>query len=82
MTSRDDRTRVVILTEHYRITGDVALAAGARLTDYIVDAAPFFAVTTAEVTDHTGREILTSPFLNVHREHVEVIAPADVAEIF
>ena len=71
----------MILTEHYRITGDVALAAGARLTDYIVDAAKFFAVTNAEVTDHTGREILSSTFINVHREHVEVIVPADMADI-
>jgi Family of unknown function (DUF6812) len=81
VTSRDDRTKVVILTEHYRITGEIALASGARLTDYLAEAAKFFAVVNAEVTDHLGREILSSSFLNVNREHVEVIVPADVVHM-
>ena len=81
MTAREDRTKVIILTAHYRIAGEIAIAAGARLTDYIVDAAPFIAVVNAQVTDHAGREIMTSPFLNVHREFVEVIAPAELARV-
>lgn len=72
---REDRTRVVILTSSYRITGEIALTAGARLTDYIVDAKQFVAVANAEVTTHTGREILRAPFMNVHRDHIEIIVP-------
>lgn len=72
---REDRTRVVILTRTYRVTGEVALTAGARLTDYIVDAKQFLAVINAEVTTHSGREVLRAPFLNVHRDHIEIIVP-------
>jgi Family of unknown function (DUF6812) len=73
---REDRTRVVLLTENYRIVGDIALVAGARLTDFITEAKGFIAVVDAEVTDHSGREILSAPFVNVNRDRVEVLVPA------
>jgi len=73
---REDRTRVIILTAHYQINGEVALTAGARLTDFIVDAKRFVAVANAEVTNHSGREIVRAPFLNVHRDQIEIIVPA------
>ena len=72
---REDRTRITILTTTYRIHGEVALTAGARLTDFIVDAKTFIAVANAEVTTHAGREILRAPFLNVHRDQIEIIVP-------
>ena len=72
---REDRTKVTILTSSYKIHGEVALAAGARLTDYIVDADTFLAVANAEVSTHAGREVLRAPFLNVHRDHIEIIVP-------
>jgi hypothetical protein len=74
----DDRMKVLILTEHFRITGEVALIQGARLTDYLVSSKPFLAVTDAEVLDHEGRRVLFSSFLNVHRDHIEIIVPIDL----
>lgn len=75
MSKRDDRTRVTLLSENYRIVGDVHLVAGARLTDYLTEAKSFIAVTNATVTDHSGREVLSAPFVNVNRDRVEVIVP-------
>ena len=75
MTKRDDKTHVTILTENYRIVGDIHLVAGARLTDYLTEAKSFIAVTDAQVTDHSGREILNTAFVNVNRDRVEIIVP-------
>ena len=52
MPEQDDFTSVIILTESYRVTGNVALRPGAsRLTDYIIEAKEFIAVVEAEVRD-------------------------------
>ena len=59
----------------YRIKGYVELVPGARITDYMVEAKAFFAVTEAEVWDLEGRKILMAPFINVCRNHVVVVAP-------
>jgi len=75
VTKRDDRTRVIILTDSYKIIGELHLVAGARLTDYLTEAKSFIAVTDAQVTDHSGREIMSAPFVNVNRDRVEVIVP-------
>jgi hypothetical protein len=75
VSKRDDKTRVILLSENYRIEGDVHLVAGARLTDYLTEAKAFIAVTNAHVTDHSGREVLSAPFVNVNRDRVEVIVP-------
>jgi len=72
---RDDRTKVVILTSHYRIVGEIALLPGARLTDYVNGSKDFIAVNNAEVKDHENRWVLHAPFLNVNRDHVEVATP-------
>lgn len=75
MMEGDTRTRVVILAGSYRIKGDIELVPGARLTDYMLDAKDFFAVTKAEVWDLEGRRIFSAPFLNVSRDQVVVVAP-------
>jgi hypothetical protein len=75
MAESESKTRVVILTGSYRIKGEVELVAGARITDYMLDAKAFFAVTHAEVWDVEGRKIFFAPFLNVSRAHVVVVAP-------
>lgn len=77
MTEREDRSKVVILTKHYKITGEIALYPSSRLTDYVVESKAFIAVTDAQVTDHSGDPVLTATFLNVHRNHIEIIVPAD-----
>ena len=75
MAEANSKTRVVILAGSFRIKGEIELVAGARITDYMVEAKAFFAVTDAEVWDLEGRKILTAPFLNVNRSHVVVVVP-------
>ncbi len=75
----DFKTQVLILTSHQRITGDIALLPGARLTDYMCETKAFLAVTDAVVEDLTGRQIMTAGFLNIHRDHIQLIAPAEHA---
>lgn len=79
MSSQDTVTRIVILTKHYRIEGNIALVPGARVTDYMHEANQFFAVTEADVLTYDGHyRVLRSPFINVNRDLVEVIAPAEL----
>ena len=75
MMEGDTKTRVVILAGAYRIKGEIELVPGARVTDYMLDAKEFFAVTKAEVWDLEGRRIFSAPFLNVSRDQVVVVAP-------
>jgi len=75
MTEGDSKTRVVIIAGAYRIKGEIELVPGARITDYMIDAKEFIAVTKAEVRDLEGRKIFSAPFLNVSRAHVVVVAP-------
>ena len=72
-----NRTKVTIFTSAYRIKGYIELLPGARMTDYMAEAKDFFAVTDAEVWELEigGRQLMSTPFLNVSREHVQVIAP-------
>ena len=74
-TDDNSRTKVTILTGTYRINGYVELLPGARLTDFMIEAKAFIAVIDAEVADLGGRLLLNEPFLNVSREHVQVVIP-------
>jgi hypothetical protein len=77
MAQEESRTRVTIFTSSYRIKGYIDLIPGARITDYMTEAKDFIAVTEAEVWEIElgGRQIIAAPFLNVSREHIQVIAP-------
>lgn len=77
MPADENRTRVTIFTGAYRIKGYIDLLPGARVTDYMAEAKEFIAVTEAEVWELEvgGRQLIASPFLNVSREHIQVIAP-------
>ena len=75
MAADESKTQVTILTGNYRIKGHIDLLPGARMTDYIVEAKGFIAVTDAEVWEVAGRQIFTAPFINVNRDHIEIIAP-------
>lgn len=75
-----EMTEVYIITSNYRIHGMIALVPGARLTDYIDEAHHFIAVTDATLQDRiTGEEVLKSKFMDVNRENVEIILPANLA---
>ena len=73
----DAKTKVTILTSTYRIKGYIELLPGARITDYMAEARDFIAVTNAEVWELQvgGRQVLSAPFINVSREHIEIILP-------
>src|SRR3972149_5120042 len=68
MAIDESRTKVTILTGTYRIKGYIDLLPGARLTDYIVEAKDFVALTNAEVYEAVlggrRRARLLSPSLN------------------
>jgi hypothetical protein len=77
MAQSDNRTKVTILTGSYRIKGYIELLPGARVTDYMREAREFIAVTDAEVWDLAlgGRQMIAAPFLDVSRQHIQVITP-------
>jgi len=77
MSAEETKTKVTIFTGTYRIKGYIDLIPGARMTDYMAEAKEFIAVTHAEVWDPEvgGRQLITAPFLNVSREHIQIIAP-------
>lgn len=77
MPDEEARTRVTILTSSYRIKGYIDLIPGARMTDFMAEAKDFIALTEAEVWELEvgGRHLLSTAFLNVSRDHIQVIAP-------
>ena len=77
MPAEETRTKITIFTGSYRIKGYIDLIPGARVTDYMTEAKAFIAVTDAEVWELEvgGRQLMSTPFLNVSREHIQVIAP-------
>ncbi len=77
MAADEQKTKVTIFTGTYRIKGYIDLIPGARITDYMAEAKAFIAVTHAEVWDPElgGRQIIAAPFLNVSREHIQIIVP-------
>ena len=77
MAETATRTKVTILTGSYRIKGFIDLIPGARVTDYVNDAKGFIAVTDAEVWELAvgGRQMIAAKFLNVSRDHIQVITP-------
>lgn len=74
----DDTTAIVIYTDSYRIEGRIALVTGARLTDFIRTVKDFLAVTDAIVYDKQGKRLFATGFLDVGREFVELIVPANL----
>jgi len=77
MATAESKTKVVILTDTYRIKGYIELVPGARLTDYMLDARGFIAVTDAEVWEREGRQVFTAHFINVSRDHIVVVSPSN-----
>ncbi len=77
MSIEQTKTRVTIFTNAYRIKGYIDLIPGARLTDFIVDAKSFVAVTDAEVWElHLGgRQVLAAGFIDVSRDHIQIVMP-------
>jgi hypothetical protein len=77
MSTGENRTKVSILTQSYRVNGYIDLLPGARVTDYMVESKDFIAVTDAEVWELGNRHVLNAPFINVSRDHIQIVAPGD-----
>ena len=75
MATSENVTKVTILTGTYRIKGHINLLPGARMTDYMAQAKEFIAVTEAEVWEIIGRQVFSAPFINVNRDHIQIIVP-------
>ena len=75
MVQDENKTKVTILTRSYRIKGYIYLLPGARVTDYMIDSKDFLALTDVEVWELGGRQVLTAPFVNVSRDHIEIVTP-------
>ncbi|HYL89068.1 MAG TPA: hypothetical protein VEU32_09940 [Burkholderiales bacterium] len=75
----EDRTKVTIFTSTYRVRGFIELVPGARISDFMAESRDFIAVTKAEVWELQpgGRQVASAPFLNVSRDHIEIILPGD-----
>jgi len=73
----EDRTKVTIFTSTYRVRGFIELVPGARITDFMAESRDFIAVTHAEVWELQpgGRQVASAPFINVSRDHIEIILP-------
>jgi len=77
MPRMEERTKVTIFTSTYRVRGFIELLPGARITDFMTEARDFIAVTNAEVWELQpgGRQVAAAPFLNISRDHIEIILP-------
>ena len=75
MTANENKTKVTLLTGSYRIQGYIDLVPGARVTDFMQESKDFVVVTDAEVyeTEASGRQVLVAPFINVNRNHIEIV---------
>ena len=78
MGMHDNKTRVTLLTGSYRIKGYIDLIPGARVTDFMQEAKEFVVVMDAEVYQAgvAGQQVLTAPFINVNRNHIEIVTLA------
>ncbi len=75
MNDSQEMTEVLIFTPHFKVIGKIALVPGARLTDYIREPAHFIAVSDAVVSDRHGGELFRTSFLDVSKDHIEIILP-------
>jgi len=77
MAADESRTKVTIFTGSYRIKGYIDLLPGSRVTDYMTGSKEFIAITEAEVFELEigGRQLMSAPFINVSRDHIQIIAP-------
>jgi Family of unknown function (DUF6812) len=70
-----DRTKIRIYTDRFLIVGEIAMFSDARLTDYIVGAHVFIAVTNAIVQTLEEKVLFSADFLNVQKDKIVVIVP-------
>ena len=67
----------VILAAKLSCEGLYFTAAQWKTNRFLLNARPFVAVTKAQLFDMNGCELYQAPFVNVHRDHIEVISPVE-----
>jgi hypothetical protein len=75
MEGEENKSKITILTRSFRIKGYIHITPSARITDFMVESKHFIAVTDAEVWEISGRQVLHAPFINVSRDHIEIVMP-------
>jgi hypothetical protein len=81
MGARENQTKVVILTASYRIKGYIDVLPGARVTDYMLGAKGFIAVTEAEVWSVGGGGlVLSASFIDIARDQIQVITVQELTQ--
>lgn len=75
MATKENKTKVTILTGSYRIKGYIDLLPGARVTDFMHESKEFVVVTDAEIfeTEASGRLVLVAPFVDVNRSQIQIV---------
>ncbi len=79
-TSVESEQYVQILTDTFRIEGNISIFTGVRLTDYMNESKDFIAVTDATVKDLFGHTLFQNKFMNVNIDSIQIVAPAEHIE--
>lgn len=69
------RTKIRLYTDQFMIVGEIAMFPDTRLTDYIVSAQTFIAVTNAVIQTLEEKVLFSTDFLNVQKDKIVVIVP-------
>jgi hypothetical protein len=79
MYASRDIIRVVVVTDAFRIEGDLHVLVGSRLTDALnAKSKDYFAMTDVRVFRLTGDEVLWSPsYLAINREAIACLFPLE-----
>jgi len=77
MNEEAGKQKVIIFTRQFEIKGDLNIYQGVRLADYMNESKSFISVTDAEVRRQNGEVKMNAGFLNVRKEDIEMIVPAD-----
>jgi hypothetical protein len=80
MKAQKEKLRVIIMTSHHKIKGEVHLYENSRLTDILnADTATkdFLPVTEAQVTELASGHLTEVSFLSVNRQLVEMVMEDD-----
>ena len=68
-------TRVHIYTDQFIIDGEIGMFSGTRMTDYIISAHEFIAVTNARVLTPDEKVLFHADFLNIQKNKIVIIVP-------
>jgi hypothetical protein len=70
-----DKTKVRIYTNHFIVEGEIFMFSGIRMTDYIISAHEFIAITNACVLTIEERVMFRTDFLSIQKDKIVIIVP-------